>query len=247
MLRELNKYILEILFPAKCLGCGQEGLWLCRTCSDRLIPKSEHCCPVCEKALTPAGNTCFACKKKTSLDALFGVFPYESGLLKRAVHSYKYRFVSELHLPLGNFLTTALQASALPLPDLLLPVPLHPRRLRWRGFNQALLLATGLSENLAPGFTLPLCSEALQREKYTPPQMEIPDKQRRRTNVQDAFVVTRPEIIKGRNILLVDDVATTGSTLCECAKVLKKSGAAQVWAIVIARQELKNKTRQPLP
>ena len=111
--------------------------------------------------------------------------------------------------------------------DLLLPVPLHPRRLKSRGFNQALLLAQGLTEK-------PVAREALIRVRHTDPQVGLNPKERRE-NVKDAFVVAQPEAIKGKKILLVDDLFTTGATARECARALNKAGAARVEVLTVGR------------
>ncbi len=111
--------------------------------------------------------------------------------------------------------------------DLLLPVPLHPRRLKARGFNQALLLAQGLTEK-------PVAREALIRVRHTVPQVGLNPKERRE-NVKAAFVVARPELIKGKNILLVDDLFTTGATARECARALNQAGAARVEVLTVGR------------
>ncbi|MFA5994800.1 MAG: phosphoribosyltransferase family protein, partial [Parcubacteria group bacterium] len=127
----------------------------------------------------------------------------------------------------------------------LVPVPLHPRRLRWRGFNQSALLAEYVGKNLTTGFEIPNHPNLLQRKRYTPPQMKIKKYAQRIANLQQAFSLRKtaatdmPNSLQGKTILLVDDVATTGTTLFECAKVLKAGGAKKVFAVVIARQEIK--------
>ena len=158
--------------------------------------------------------------------------------MAKLVHYYKYRFVSELSLTLGKILEKSILASTLPLPEILIPVPLHPRRLRWRGFNQAQLLAQYLGKNLTPGLELPVYSDILLRSRYTKPQMEIKNRQKRQVNTQDAFSLNAQKSfqIKDRIIFLVDDIATTGSTLFECAKVLKQAGAKKVYGVVLTRQ-----------
>jgi ComF family protein len=156
------------------------------------------------------------------------------------VHLYKYRFVPDLHKQLGNLMTQALQKTELPIADIIIPIPLHPRRLRWRGFNQSALLAKYVAENLLPQNRLALDENILIRNRYTPPQMGINDYKNRQQNIENAFSVVNPEQIKNKIVLLIDDIATTGSTIFECARVLKKSGAAEVYAAVIARQETKN-------
>ena len=239
----IHRFILDILFPVTCLGCGKEGTWLCETCLALLPLEDEHVCPICEKMVTPSGRTCFACRKKSPLDALLAAFFYDRELVRRAVHHYKYRFIAELHVPLGGLLVDSLLQSDLPLPDLIIPVPLHRRRLRWRGFNQSQLLAQHVGAHLTPGFPIPVCLDVLQRKRYTLPQMGIKDKPQRRRNIENAFIFSSAAEVQNRSILLVDDIATTGATIFECARMLKAAGAKQVWAVVIARQAIKRKVK----
>ena len=135
----------------------------------------------------------------------------------------------------------SIKNSELPLPDIIIPVPLHSRRLRWRGFNQSELLAKHISEKITPGFPIPVVSDLLQRSRYTHPQMEIKNQSKRKKNIENAFKIPKNKLglVKSKRILLVDDITTTGATIFECAKTLKKSGAHEVFAVVIARQGYK--------
>jgi predicted amidophosphoribosyltransferase len=110
--------------------------------------------------------------------------------------------------------------------------------MRWRGFNQAELLARYLGTNLTPGFEIMVSTKALLRNKYTIPQMQIKNNLQRKTNIKGSFSLNKDckNLIKNKNILLVDDIATTGSTLFECTKILKKKGAKKVYGIVLAKQ-----------
>ena len=115
-------------------------------------------------------------------------------------------------------------------PELLLPVPLHLKRLRQRGFNQAVLLG----EVLAKEWQVPMARRLLKRTRWTEPQVNLTSKQRE-NNVRGAFELAHAEAVKGKRVMLVDDVVTTGSTVQECAKVLKKGGAASVHVVTVAR------------
>ncbi len=243
MLTAVRNFILDTLFPVSCLSCGKPDTWLCDGCIARIPPRLEQVCPLCEKRITPGGQTCFSCRRKSPLSGLLAAASYESNILAQAVHYYKYRFIEDFKYPLGEILTKAYLNSRLSLPDLIIPVPLHKRRLRLRGFNQSELLADFLGQNLAPGFEIPVISSLLIRNRYTYPQMRIKDYSKRQKNIENAFSLGREaptNKLKGKNILLVDDIATTGSTLFECAKILKKSGAKEVFAVVIARQKYKS-------
>ncbi|EKD46852.1 MAG: hypothetical protein ACD_67C00042G0002 [uncultured bacterium] len=236
---KIHKFILDVLFPIHCISCKKEGAWLCESCFSRIKMTSEQVCGVCEKMITPDGRTCLACKKKSSLDGLTVCSSYLDSSVSRAVHLYKYNFISDLHVALGDLLVSALRKTDVALPDIIVPVPLHRRRLRWRGFNQSSLLAERVAVQLLPGTTLAVDEKILLRNRYTTPQMGIKDYKNRQQNIAGAFSISDVESVKGKTILLVDDIATTGSTIFQCAKVLKDAGANEVFAIVIARQETK--------
>lgn len=141
ILQKTKKVILDTLFPISCLSCGKTDVWLCKNCLNKISQKNNQVCPYCEKMITPNGYTCFACKKKYSLDGLLVASSYKDRVISKAIHLYKYRFAEELSSPLGDIIIKSIKNSELPLPDIIIPVPLHPRRLRWRGFNQSELLA----------------------------------------------------------------------------------------------------------
>lgn len=124
-----------------------------------------------------------------------------------------------------------------PLPDLIIPVPLSSRRLRWRGYNQSQIIGRCLSENLLPGSILNFSESVLVRKRHTHPQMEIGNHLERQQNLRGAFLVANQDPIRDKLVWLIDDVATTGATLFECARTLRKAGAREVRAIVLARQE----------
>jgi len=239
----LKNAVLDALFPIFCLSCGKEGFWLCQDCLAGMEILDFQVCPACEKQITDKGYLCRTCRdgQKSSLDGIVAAVSFENPAAKKLVRNFKYRFVADVSEPLAVLMARALVRNDFPLPDFLVPVPLHPRRLRWRGFNQSLLLADCLSENLSPLLKLGV-SDVLERRKFNPPQMEIKNYAERLRNVEDIFGL-KPDAgrveIKNKKILLVDDICTTGATLEQCAKVLKASGARKVWAAVVARQSLK--------
>jgi ComF family protein len=265
VLQKIKSFFLDTLFPLSCLSCGSEDTWLCPTCLSKIRILSSQVCPYCEKVIAPVGSVCPHCKDKfykkdrqIPLDALVSCASYQDSSISRLIHYYKYNFITDLRLPLGEIMTRGLVQNNLPLPDLIIPIPLHPRRLRWRGFNQAELLSQYISEHLTPGLNIPVFSNVLTREKYTAPQMKIKNYQERKKNVSGAFSICPPSPVFGRacpparqgaggegaslagkTVLLIDDICTTGSTLFEAARVLKQNGAKKVFAAVIARQEIK--------
>ncbi|MFA5986618.1 MAG: ComF family protein [Parcubacteria group bacterium] len=169
-------------------------------------------------------------KHNPPYDGVFVASYFKDPLVRKMIHYFKYRFVKDLSHPLALLMAQALHNSHFPAPDLIIPIPLHARRLRWRGFNQAEEIARSLDLHI------PLNTDILKRIRYTHPQVTMRDKESREDNVHNAFAVHDPSLIRGKNILLVDDIMTTGATITACATVLKNSGAGNIYAIVIARE-----------
>ncbi len=253
VLEKIETFFLDILFPIYCLGCGKEGEWICRECFGKINLLKKQACPICG-AESQTGARCFNCRNKSELDGVISAAVYwniskkagktETGIVKEAIHVFKYRFVHDLADPLSDLIIGQLKNRQLvrkqkeiPFgPDIIenriiIPVPLHHRRLRWRGFNQAELLA----ESLGKYFNLPIEKAILIRSKNNIPQVEIKERQARLENIRGAFSCAENPILKNKKVILVDDVCTTAGTLSECAKVLKKAGAQEVWGVVVAR------------
>lgn len=245
MFEKTKILILDTLFPIHCLGCQREGFWLCGECFSQIETLPFQVCPRCEKLIIEGGKLCGRCQrlsrknKDFALEAVIVSGKYTDGNISKMIHLFKYNFIEDLKIPLGKLMIAAFINHRIPLPDILIPVPLHKRKIRSRGFNQSELLADFLSENLAPGMALPVIKDALKRKKPTLSQMKIKNYRERRENIRGAFTILKPEEIRRKNILLVDDVATTGATLLECARILKAAGARKISAIVVARQEFK--------
>jgi len=235
----LRKF-LHVIFPATCAACKMP-LWddpvpfVCRACWETVVPISGPCCPHCGGPFaSPVAlqhsptHECGACRTKPpAFTQTWSLFPYQSPL-KEAIILFKYRGKRSLTKP---FLQTMIPAlPTLPTIDVLMPVPLHPQRLREREYNQSLLLAHGLSQHLQ----IPLLLSCLLRVRPTVPQTSL-SKKERLTNLHRAFAVNDASRIKGQRILLIDDVFTTGTTLHECAKTLRKAGSGPVYGLTLAR------------
>ncbi len=151
------------------------------------------------------------------------------GVVQDAIHGLKYRGLRALAPELGALLAQYLESHPLPV-ELIVPVPMHRRRLRSRGYNQATLLARDLGKQSG----LPVDDGLLVRNVDAPPQVVATDREQRRSNVSGSFHCVGG--VQGLAVLLVDDVATTGSTLSACAAALKDAGAAQVWGLTLARE-----------
>lgn len=227
--------ILDLLFPKKCLGCGKIGEYFCSQCLNFTSVTNGEICPVCERPAI-GGLTHPGCQSPGSLDGLTSIFAYK-GLVKRAIVKLKYRFVSDLAKDLIELFLSfcgedkTFSQFCQKKGVFFVPVPLHPRRKRWRGFSQTNLLGKMISENLGLSF-LP---DLLQRVKNTRPQVELKEKDRKE-NIKNAFGFS-PNILISQypNILLFDDVWTTGATLKEAGRTLKKAGAKKVWGLTLAR------------
>ena len=151
--------------------------------------------------------------------------------LRRAVHKFKYGRKVALGKPLGRLMARGCRDFLRDCDaDLFLPVPLHPNRLRWRGFNQALLLA----RQVGRAYGVPADPFTLRRITETPPQTQLDEEQRRR-NVRGAFALAPDRQVEGKKILLVDDIYTSGATVNECSRTLRRAGAAEVCVLTLAR------------
>ena len=175
--------------------------------------------------------------KDSILDDLYVATDYKNFLVKKAILELKYEpFAKEIAKDLANLVKIHFEASEVKF-DLsnfvLVPVPLSKKRLKWRGYNQAEEIAKEISNF----FKIPLIADCLIKTKETLPQVELEEKERRE-NLKGAFLVKNKEKIEGKNVFLVDDVFTTGTTLRECAKALKESGAKKVIGIVVALAKL---------
>jgi len=225
-------FALDLIFPKICQKCGVEGNYLCSQCLSEIKPPTMFC-PECDKPST-LGLVHPVCKKQnTPLDALMVAAEYNEQAVRNLVWQLKYnsaKTVSEdLSVLLADFLVT--QNILDHFADFTLAsVPLHKTRLKLRGFNQAETISKNLSRKLGLRYL-----ELLTKLKKTKRQVDLTLEQRVE-NVKNVFqIINRADTPK--KILLIDDIATTGSTLLECAKVLKKAGAKEVWGLVLARNK----------
>ncbi len=224
-IKKIINFVLSLIFPVECLGCDREDTYLCDECLLKI--KTYDRPPMFEHPLTYLSGVVYAAD-------------YRQPLLQKTLHNFKFKFIKELAQPLAKILAAfwennnvVLAQNFAPPPianPLIIPVPLNKKRLLERGFNQAELIAKIFAEH----FNYPLLTNAVVRQKNTPHQVGL-NKKERLTNVQNAFQITSPELIKNRVVILIDDVVTTGSTLEEIAKVLKETGAKAVWGLTVAK------------
>ncbi len=220
-----SRSLLNLLFPPRCAICRREGEWFCAACRAQVELIAPPICERCGRPMT--SPTCpFCLESPLQIDGMRAVAFFD-GVMRQAIHRFKYQRRPELAHPFGSMLSDYLTAQSFAV-DLLVPVPLHTKRERARGYNQAALLAreTALQQKLA------LWYNVVERTRDTPPQVGL-DARARRENVRDAFEAS--EQIAGARILLIDDVCTTGATMNSCAIALKRRGAATVWGLALAR------------
>lgn len=239
MLGSIFESLLALVVPHTCQLCGKTNdNYLCQDCMDGINFIFEGICTVCGVPFiskASPSHVCSSCiKKRPKFTLARSICVYE-GVLMDAVHKLKYHGHTSIAKPFGMlmaervFLDKNADKSATTY-DIVAPVPLHKTRLKERGFNQSLLLA----REIAKKHKIQLDFLNLYRRRYTEPQINLKGDERLK-NVKGAFGVKSPNVFKGKTVLLVDDVYTTGATVTECAKVLKKSGAKGVYILTLAR------------
>lgn len=254
----LRDFALDLIFPIECLDCGQEKAWLCEKCFRKLRFKPTQYCLHCKKE-NDLGQFCPDCRPQYALDGVWIAGIYEEQIIAKLIKGLKYHFAQGIAKDLGKFLCLFLkdlinkgrlgradlnsgvdwrrfeQARNIPVilfnfsQNLIMPVPLANKRKRWRGFNQA----EAIAKEVADYFKLDFNFDKLIRVKYKKSQAKLSEIDRK-NNIVGCFSWQGNELA-GRNVIIVDDVATTGSTLNECAKVLKRNGAGEVWGLVVAK------------
>jgi ComF family protein len=236
---------LDLLFPPRCQVClAFDRSVICPVCRAAIRPLLPPYCDLCGRPFDPqakGGQLCADCRSGSRLDIARGVAIYD-GPVREAIHRFKYARKRVLAEPMGAMMADYLGASegtggirAINIGEIdrVCPVPLHPARLRERGFNQAELLARPICDR----FGLALDSSLLRRVRDTAPQVSLDQRERAR-NVRGAFAVPDRDAVEGRRLLLIDDLATTGATMEECARVLRRAGAASIAALTLARASL---------
>lgn len=207
----LNK-MLDFLMPQKCVGCKTDGKIICEKCLDSM--------PCSRNIKHPALN-------------IVSATSYQTPLIKKVIWLLKYRGIKILADPIGQFVykRTVPYIKNVPINNtLILPIPISKKRFRERGFNQAALIA----EFFGAASGIAISSKNLIKKFNTPSQVEVSNRRERLKNLKDSFEVRDPKEIFGKTILLIDDVSTTGATLTEAARVLKKSGAEKIICLVVA-------------
>lgn len=231
-------FIASLLYPKKCVRCKKSGSYICDNCFAGITFLEYQLCGVCQKGSID-GLTHPKCRTKYGIDGIISAISYK-GIVKKLLYQFKYPpYLSDLRGILGKILYEGLIqqegfVNYCSVDNLLITsVPLHTKRGRKRGYNQSELLAKELSLHS----NLTQVSAVLLRQISTKPQFEL-KKEERTKNILGAFALN-PKFknkLKGRDVILVDDITTTGATLRECAKVLKKSGVGKVLGVTLAHE-----------
>ena len=221
--------VKDLFFPRHCVGCGSEGEFICSSCQKTISRIFAPVCPLCGRPQS-GGVLCSSCIDwNAAIDGVRSPFRF-AGVIRDAVHRLKYNNLRDISGLLSEFMARYLEKYPLNF-DILVPVPLHPKRLKERGYNQSALLAAKLSELTGA----PLVEGSLERTKNSIPQVKTESAAERRANVQGIFKM-ETSALRGKNVLLIDDVCTSGATLNECATALKQGGSASVWGLTLARE-----------
>jgi len=234
---ELFQAAVSLLYPATCAICREQvraGQYLCDGCEGKIVRIVRPFCETCSEPFEGSINTAFSCAncahRTIHFDAAVAAYRGR-GIVRDVIHEFKYNRQIHLRHLVARWLRAALDDERLRGQQfhVVVPVPLHPARQRERGFNQATLLAQLLSAHAA----IP-CRPLLKRIRYTTTQIAL-DRSERMENLHNAFRLRKNADVRGLRMLLIDDVLTTGSTLSECARVLKRAGAKSVHAATAAR------------
>lgn len=235
-LKKIKNAFLNACFPPACLYC-QKNIQpndlktnLCADCLNKIIFYDTLFCAKCRARLPENKKICH----KDALFILGAASSYDEPL-KSLIHKFKYDSWARLALPLGEKLAAYLEN----LPELnqflkksiIIPIPLHPKRKNRRGFNQAELLGRIVAEKL----NLPMAVDILTRDKETQSQAVLKDWEQRKLNVENCFKLNKPELITNKNIVIIDDVFTSGATMREAARALRAGGAKKIIALVMAK------------
>lgn len=224
-------FLADILFPRVCIGCGFLGCSICPYCKNKLSYLERDACLYCRRA-SPDGFTHQLCQKTNGVDGVLAILHYND-FLKKVISTFKYQLVTDLWnelkliLPSQRFMKLGLYKK-LNGDFVLQPIPLHARKLKDRGFNQAQMIADYFRQYLGLQTI-----DSLVRNKETLAQAQLTNNMDRQNNLRNAFQTASP--VEGKNIILIDDVVTSGATVKEAARTLKRKGARLVFVLALAR------------
>ncbi|MEA3485117.1 MAG: ComF family protein [Candidatus Aerophobetes bacterium] len=242
--KDLLKGLISLVFPADCKICGApleplNGSLICESCWSKVKWINPPYCPSCSKPFPPSEvfqsfpfSLCLECQKEHPYFKRVFVPTLYKGVMKKAIHLFKYERKMNLIQGMKKIVKIYLDNNRgiFPYLDLVVSVPLHRKKLKERGFNQAELLAKVIAKH----FNLKLVKNNLKRVKSTQSQAKL-SKRERIENIKKAFLIKNTERFRGKSVLLVDDVYTTGTTVNEIAKILKRAKAKNIYVFTLAR------------
>jgi len=220
---------IDWFFPPHCLGCNIEGEIICPDCYAAIKRVPKNTCPYCNAYVSKSGH-CPHCNNHKPAYSKFRAFAYYGGVIREAVHHLKYQNDIGVSRVLAGYLLKVVQAENWDF-DLIVPVPLSRRKFEQRGYNQAERLAIPLAKD----FSTPLSTDALIRIKENDSQVNL-DVNSRRENVRGVFEAD-PAVVKGKKILLVDDVLTTGATMESASQALKDAKSGTIYAVTVGKSD----------
>ena len=242
-LPERIDWLFDWLYPPRCRACrgrilGRDAEYFCARCREHIQLVGHPLCDVCGRPFPDASgddHTCGVCLERRPqfvAARAWACYPREDDHpLRAVVQKFKYARKVSLGKPLGRLMARGCQEFLAAVnADLIVPVPLYPKRLRWRGFNQSVLLG----REVCRAYGIPMDPFLLQRRRETAAQTQLPEDERRR-NVRGAFALNPDRPVKDKRILLIDDVYTSGATVNECSRTLKQGGAQDVYVLTLAR------------
>lgn len=226
-------FIKDLLFPKKCVGCGALGIFICLACEKNIEWRSQELCFVCRRP-SNRGKTHTHCDGSTAIDMYTALWKYNA-VMKRVIKCIKYRLVADAYQDVFQIAAQGIGGKIADIKAVfgdfaLVPIPLHSKRLRERGFNQAELIAQSIHKISGIPF-----ENVLERARYTGAQAAIHHAAQRKANMADAFRIRPTAHVAGGAFLLIDDVITSGATTAEAARVLKAAGARHVAALALAQ------------
>ena len=237
---KIKNLIYDCLFPIFCLNCGafiknESGLYLCENCLKTIPLYSSLFCPICLKRIGQF-KKCSHSNNYSPLDFLASATDYENPLIQKLIHLYKYQLVKDIRYTLGNIVINYWEKI---WPDIkkqfsgaiIIAIPLSRQRFKERGFNQS----EEIAKIFANYFQLEINSEILIRQKNTHPQAKLDNYEERHLNLKNAFEVKDKNSLKNKNIILIDDVFTSGATMQEAARVLKQNGSKKIIGLTVAK------------
>jgi len=242
-LAERIDWLFDWLYPPRCRACrgrilGRDAEYFCEHCREHIQLVGHPLCNVCGRPFPDASggdHQCGVCLERPPqfiAARAWACYPREDDHpLREVVQKFKYARKVSLGRPLGRLMARGCQEFLREIdPDVIVPVPLYPKRLRWRGFNQSVLLAREVSR----AYGIPMDPFLLQRRHETAAQTRLAEEERRR-NVRGAFKLDSDRPIRGKRFLIVDDVYTSGATVNECSRTLKQGGATEIYVLTLAR------------